>query len=220
MNNKDKITEVTFLLSLEKGFDNVSMKEIQEASGLSAGSIYYYFKDKNDILISLLNKYFVNNIPLLKEAIISSNASFMEKLTIAFIGTTTSFNKERIHGNSSILPEFNYEDYFVLMMSVYHQYPEVRHIYHEVRNDLNNFYQELIQEAVENGEISDDVDTKALSIFIQSCLKGHITLWLNQSDFSLEEIVGANLRMIKEIIEPTNIIGCEYSPLSNSIKLE
>ena len=63
-----------------------------------------------------------------------------------------------------------------------------------------DFYNELIQEAIGKGEIRDDIDIKKLTIFIQSLIKGHITLWLNQSDFSFEEIMEANLNMIQDII--------------------
>ena len=205
MNNKDKIIEVTFLLSLKNGFDRVSIKQIQEGTELSPGSIYYYFKDKDDILVTMLNKYFVDNISLFKEFIRNSGDSLIDKLKIAFIATTTSFNKSEIHSSSSTIPEFNYEDYFVLLTSVFHQYSEARNIFHEVQHDLNDFYGELIQEAIEKGEIRDDIDIKTLNIFIQSLIKGHITL-LAQSNFSFEEIVEADVSMIWEVIKKKNCV--------------
>ena len=168
----------------------------------------------------MLNKYLMDNIPLFKEAIMNSDASFMEKISIAFVNKTHLFNKIKIHSNSSNMPKFKYEDYFVLLMSVYHQYPEVRHMFHEMQHDLNNFYHELIQEAIEKKEIRQDIDIKELTIFIQSCLKGHVTLWLNQSDFSLEEILEANIRMISEIVEAPKITEYKHSPSINSIELE
>jgi len=201
MNNRDKIIEITFLLSLKNGFNRVSIKQIQEASELATGSIYYYFKDKNDLLVEMLNKYLMDNIPLFKEAVKSSSDSLRERLRAAFILTTTSFNKKEIRSNISTLPEFNYGDYFVLLTSVFHEYPEVRHMFYEFQQDLNGFYYELIQEAIEKGEIREDIDIKAMNIFIQSCIKGHITLWLNQSDFSFEEIVEADINMIWDVIK-------------------
>ena len=206
MNNRDKIIEVTFLLSLKNGFDRVSIKDIQKESGLSAGSIYYYFKDKDDILVAMLNKYLMDNIPLFKEAVRNSSDSLREKLRAAFILTTTSFNKKEIHFSSSTIPEFNHEDYFILLTSVFHQYPEVRVMFQEMQHDLNDFYQELIQEAVEKGEIRDDISIKTMNIFIQSCLKGYITLWLNQSDFSFEEIVKDDINMIWDVIKKEDTV--------------
>jgi len=201
MNNRDKIIEVAFLLSLKNGFDRVSIKQIQELTGLATGSIYYHFKSKEEILVSILDKYLLGNIPPFKEVVRNSEGSLMEKLRVAFIVTTGAFNKKEIKLSSETIPEFNYEDYFVLLTSIYHQYPEVRHMFYEMQHSLNDFYFELLEEAVEKNEIRMDIDLKTLNIFIQSCLKGHITLWLNQTDFSLEEIIGDNIKMIGELIE-------------------
>ncbi|MBZ9570841.1 TetR/AcrR family transcriptional regulator [Methanobrevibacter sp. TMH8] len=201
MNTKDKIIEITFLLSLENGFDRVSIKQIQKESGVSSGSIYYYFKDKDDILVEILNRYLMGNIPLFKEAVRNSSDSLRERLRVAFILTTTSFNKKEFHFNSLTTRKFNHEDYFMLLTSIFHQYPEVRHMFHEMQHDLNDFYYKLLQEAIEKGEIREDIDIKTMNIFIQSCIKGHITLWLNQSNFSLEEIVKDDVKMIWEIIK-------------------
>ncbi|WP_225370126.1 TetR/AcrR family transcriptional regulator [Methanobrevibacter arboriphilus] len=56
MKNKDKIAQAAFLLSLKYGFDNVSIKQIQEEANVTTGAIYYHFKDKNDILDYILKK--------------------------------------------------------------------------------------------------------------------------------------------------------------------
>ena len=201
MNNKDKIIEVTFLLSLENGFDRVSMKQIQEESELSAGSIYYYFKDKTDILVAMLDKYLMGNIPLFKEGVRNSSDKLMERLRAAFLLTTTGFNQKEIESDSSSMPNFTHNDYFVLLSSAFHQYPEVRPMFNEMQHSLNDFYQELLREAIDKGEIREDIDIKTMNIYIQSCIKGHITLWLNQSDFSLEEIVDSNIYMISDVLK-------------------
>jgi len=201
VNNKDKIIEVAFLLSLENGFDRVSMKQIQEESGLSAGSIYYYFKDKTEILVSMFNKYIVSNVPLFKENLRNFEGSFLEKLSLIFASKTGAFKKKDLPSNVSTLGEINYEDYFILSMSIYHQYPEIRPLFLEMHCDINDFYYELIQEAIEKGEIRDDLDAKTLTILIQSSLRGFLNLWMNQSEFQCEELIEANLNMLWETIK-------------------
>ena len=201
MNNKDKITEVTFALSLNEGFDNVSMKEIQEASGFSAGSIYYYFKDKNEILVAIFNKYILEEFSLFKENIKNLNGSFIEKLNFIFTHRTTFFNEKEIQSNGLDVSELRYKNYLALTMSIYHEYPEIRNMFHEMHNDFNDFYQELIQEAIEKDEIRDDIDIKILAILIQSSLRGYLNLWMTQSEFSFEELVENNINMIWESIK-------------------
>ncbi len=42
------------MLFYENGYDNTSIRELSEASGLSNAGIYYFFKDKQDILFTIL----------------------------------------------------------------------------------------------------------------------------------------------------------------------
>ncbi|MCL2687231.1 MAG: TetR/AcrR family transcriptional regulator [Methanobrevibacter sp.] len=196
MNKRDKISEATFALSLKEGFDNVSMKEIQKESGLSAGLIYYYFKDKDEILLYMFNKYVLGEVPLFKETIRNLDCSFIEKLRFIFTHKTTFFNENNSSSNASNAHKIGYENYFVLSMSIYHQYPEIRPMFHEMHNDLNDFYQELVQEAIEKEEIRDDIDVKTLVILIQSSLRGYLNLWMTQSEFSFGELVEANINML------------------------
>jgi AcrR family transcriptional regulator len=50
---KAKILETAERLFSEKGFDATSIDSISKSVGINKATIYYHFKDKNDILISL-----------------------------------------------------------------------------------------------------------------------------------------------------------------------
>ena len=50
---KAKILEAAEHLFSEKGFDATSIDIISKAVGINKATIYYHFKDKNDILVSL-----------------------------------------------------------------------------------------------------------------------------------------------------------------------
>ena len=198
INNKDKIIEVAFLLSLENGFDRVSMKQIQEESELSAGSIYYYFEDKNEILVAMFNKYFLGTVPLVKERLRNVKGTFFDKLTSILTHDINSFNQIEINSNDMSNFTMKYGDYLSLSMSIYHQYPEIRPLFIELYNGYNDFFCELIQEAIENNEVRDDVDIKILAMHVSSSFRGCLDLWMNQLEFSIEELVEANLTMLVE----------------------
>ncbi|MFC7394532.1 TetR/AcrR family transcriptional regulator [Scopulibacillus cellulosilyticus] len=51
---RDKILETAKKLFSEKGYHGVSIPDIAREAGVSVGSIYYIFKNKEDILLSLL----------------------------------------------------------------------------------------------------------------------------------------------------------------------
>jgi AcrR family transcriptional regulator len=50
---KAKLLEVAEKLFSEKGFDAASISTLAKATGVNKATIYYHFKDKQDILISL-----------------------------------------------------------------------------------------------------------------------------------------------------------------------
>ncbi len=200
VNNREKIADVAFALSLEKGFDNVSMKEIQKESGLGAGSIYYHFENKNEILVYITNKYYMNILNQLKKSIENFDGSFIEKMRfiLNFRVNSNLKEKNKIYISGS---EFSQKDYYMLITSIYHYYPEVRDMITRLHDNLYDFYYELIQEAIENKEIREDLDIRTLVIFIQTLIKGYIDLYVYQPNISFEELIDANLKMIQEIIK-------------------
>lgn len=52
---KEKIISAGYTLFLEKGYFNMTTADIAKAAGLSTGTVYAYFKDKKDILITCLS---------------------------------------------------------------------------------------------------------------------------------------------------------------------
>lgn len=59
MNTEELILKKTFNLLLLKGFDAVSITDIQNATNLSRGLLYHYFKNKEDLFIRVTEKYFI-----------------------------------------------------------------------------------------------------------------------------------------------------------------
>jgi len=55
---KEHILFTALKLILKKGYSNVSMSELVEASGLSKGAFYHYFKSKEAIYHDTLGKFF------------------------------------------------------------------------------------------------------------------------------------------------------------------
>jgi len=58
---KEKILRVAEQLFAEKGFNGTSIDKIAKAAGVNKGLIYYHFKDKKDIVVSIF-KEIINEI--------------------------------------------------------------------------------------------------------------------------------------------------------------
>ncbi|MBS1485765.1 MAG: TetR/AcrR family transcriptional regulator [Opitutales bacterium] len=57
-NAKELILEHTFILMLERGLDGVSVSGLQEATGLSRGLLYRYYKSKDELILEVCKRYF------------------------------------------------------------------------------------------------------------------------------------------------------------------
>ena len=55
MNTKEHILNVSFDLFLQKSFNEVTLKNISENTGMSKGAIYYYFETKEQIFLEIVN---------------------------------------------------------------------------------------------------------------------------------------------------------------------
>jgi len=197
INNKQKIIDAAFSLSVKKGFDNVSMKQIQEESGLAIGSIYYHFENKDEILDYLVKKYVLDSILIFTKEMRELDIPFIEKLKYVFSYKTDSFaTKETFSEYSITRPAFDHKDLFAFNTSVFHHHPEIRHYFYEGHDKLFELYYEMVEEAIENGEVRDDIDIKKTTILINTALKGYTVLWVYIPELTLDEIVKANIEMI------------------------
>ena len=200
-NNKFKIIDATFKLSLQYGFDNISIKQIQEESGVATGSIYYYFKNKDEILEYMINKYLMDQFHETKKQITEFNGSFLEKMNLILRhegSELSTMEEDSLHVLTR--PKISYKDYFILLTSIYHRHPDVSTA-HEIHEEIYKLFYELVQEGVENEEIRDDISIKKIAIFLQTSFKGYIGLLVFQPYLPLEESVKYNLELIWEAIK-------------------
>ena len=92
LNTKEKIVESAAKLILVKGYNHTGLKEILDTAGVPKGSFYYYFKNKEDLAIYLL-QYYYENIEKMMDKAFEENSKqpilaikeFMNNFTITFV---------------------------------------------------------------------------------------------------------------------------------------
>ena len=47
---RDEIVKKSLLQFLNRGYKGTSLKDLEQATGLTKGAFYYYFKDKKEML--------------------------------------------------------------------------------------------------------------------------------------------------------------------------
>ena len=54
--NLEKIFKATLKISNQKGFQAMTMRDLSQESGISLGAMYAYFKNKEDLIIQLMDE--------------------------------------------------------------------------------------------------------------------------------------------------------------------
>ncbi len=62
---KEKIVYAAMLLFAQKGYSSTSVADILQAAGVNAGSLYYFFPGKQDVLLAVLDAYLHGIHPML-----------------------------------------------------------------------------------------------------------------------------------------------------------
>lgn len=195
MNIKDKIAETAFLLALQNGFESVSIRNISKESEISIGGIYYHFKNKTEILNYIIVKYFSTEIIVFKN-ILQQEGNFIEKLEFIFCKQEELlYNENDIIGFSKSY-DVDFRDYFLLMMGIYHQYPEVREEYDKSILNVFNFFKKLVEKSIEKNEIREDIDPYKLATHIISIYLGILLTSVEFSYIPYKELVSTNLEIL------------------------
>jgi AcrR family transcriptional regulator len=87
--NKDDILEAALTLFAKKDFHDVTVDEIADQAGLSKGTIYLYFKNKDDLFFSIIQEK-AKSLSEKLEFVVHNGGSFLECLQ-RFIHTYLSF---------------------------------------------------------------------------------------------------------------------------------
>jgi len=77
---KNELVEIAEKLFLEKGYEETSVDDILNASGLSKGGFYHYFKSKEEVLAGSISNFAENLLNELEPLIEDKKLNALEKL--------------------------------------------------------------------------------------------------------------------------------------------
>lgn len=152
--SREKIIHSAIKLFANKGFHETKVDEIAELSGVAKGTVYLYFKSKEDLLKESINLVFEKS---LNNYIIDTSKSFEENL-YSIIERNIKFISENI-------------DFYKLMFSG---------IYREIRGDCKNTevsfsvvidkIKLLLEKGIEEGIVRTDIELSNLSVLLSNLI--------------------------------------------------
>ncbi len=78
-NIKEKITKHALRIFAQKGYFKTTVDDIAQASGVAKGTVYLYFKDKQDLYVAAIDEHFSRALTTLS-AIYAKNITPSEKM--------------------------------------------------------------------------------------------------------------------------------------------
>jgi len=155
------------------------MDDIVEESGLSKGTLYWYFKSKEDIINAILHRLFTGDLEHL-ESLLKAEGTASERLM-----QLTGDRVDGLKSMSSLVPII-FEFYAV---AVHQQW--VKQFISEYFQDFRTLLEELIQQGIDSGEFR-DVNARNAAISFASLYEGLTLHWMIDPQSVRWEILSEN----------------------------
>ncbi|WP_455617728.1 TetR/AcrR family transcriptional regulator [Eisenbergiella sp.] len=132
------ILETAMKLFIEKGYEQTTLQDIADAIGMTRGAIYHHFKDKAEMVDSVMACMFHKTVPY-EEIKSNREISALEKIRRILIYAVTADEQVGV--------------YFLLSRSLVNN-PKLAAAYIDfTKNNLTAVFCELIKEGMEDGTI-------------------------------------------------------------------
>ena len=149
----------------QKGFDEARMDDIAEQTGLSKGTLYNYFKSKDDLIIAILDRIFQREFKVF-ESIDLTNMSATDAIW-SFAETTSKDVKMMMR----LLP-ITYE-----FMGLAFRNKLVQKAFKTYFNRFMDILIPIIQHGIDSGEFR-QADAKEVALAMGAIMEGTLLLWV------------------------------------------
>ena len=181
---KNQILDAAMETFSEVGFHKARMSDIAESSGLSKGSLYWYFESKNDLINNLLARVFEPEIKDLR-TLLTDPRPVAERLMV--------------------YAERGAEDMVKMLKWTPLVYDFIALAFRQefIKNSIRKYYQQnmdileqLIQQGLDSGELKAQSARKA-AVTIGSMLEGTVVLWIYEPDgIDIMKSILANMELL------------------------
>ena len=180
---KDQILDAASEVFAKKGVHEARMDDIVKESGLSKGTLYWYFKSKDEIIISIFERLFSRELADLDNLVSDDSPAADRLLRYA----------ERITKDVFRLLPFAPIAYEFLSLAFRRKY--FREAFKIYLNNHMEILVPIIQQGVDSGEFR-GVDANEAAIAIGAIFEGTLLLWVYDHSFVKPEkhiLSGVNL---------------------------
>ncbi|MBU8879623.1 TetR family transcriptional regulator [Bacillus sp. FJAT-29790] len=165
--NKPKyrqIIDAAVIAIAENGYHNAQISKIAKQAGVADGTIYLYFKNKEDILISLFQEKMGNFVEKIEEKIAGKETA-AEKLLMMVETHFTMLSEDRHLA-------------IVTQLELRQSNKDLRHKINEVLKGYLSLVERILIDGKENGEFSPSLDIRLARQMVFGTMDETVTTWV------------------------------------------
>ncbi len=184
--SRQRILDCAARLFRQRGYGATSLRDIAAASGMKAGSLYYHFASKDEIVIDVLNI----GVARVTEAVQTAVAKLPADASAGDLIDAS------IHEHLRALHEMG--DYTSANVRIFGQVPEtVREAHIPTRRTYEKFWEKLLTDAKASGDIHADASPHLLLALLISSLNATLE-WFDPSRGPVDRVATAFSALVRE----------------------
>lgn len=164
---KETIIRESTKLFLANGFRGTSVKDITEAAGIGRGTLYWYFKSKDEILVSIFEKFDREFLEGLIRAVAAREGNFVAKYK-AFHKFATEFARD----NRDLALVFN-----TLLNEIVGTNTEAERVVKAIYEKYRRFIESMLEDGKRDGSVKADVDSAVYAHVVIASHTGMLVEW-------------------------------------------
>lgn len=186
---KDQIMNAAEEVFTQKGFSNARMDDIAEETGLSKGTLYLYYKSKDDLIIAILDRIFQ------REFRVFENLDLASMGATEAIGIFTDTTAKDVKIMMRLLP-ITYE-----FMGLAFRNKFVQKAFKTYLNHYLGILIPVIQHGIDSGEFR-PADAKEIAIAMGAIMEGTLLLWVyDNSLIEPEKHLRSGMKLLLEGVQ-------------------
>jgi len=156
--SKEYILKMAFSLFITKGYKAVTLSDLENATKLTKGAFYHYFKSKEELFFEVIEKYYLN-------AYLTFEPTEKEQQTLEeFINCTIQFIKNKMLLLRDITNEETPDPYYItLLFEAKKHFPALEEKIKDTFQSQINQWEKAIVHAKNNGEIKSNLESYLLA---------------------------------------------------------
>ncbi|MFD1206539.1 TetR/AcrR family transcriptional regulator [Sporosarcina contaminans] len=170
-----QIVDAAVVAIAENGYHQAQVSKIAKVAGVADGTIYLYFKNKEDILISVFREkmgVFVENVKVILQKEISATEKLYKMIDNHF---------SLLHSDRHLA--------IVTQLELRQSNKELRYKINEVLKEYLTLLDSILKEGIEQGEFDEEIDIRLARQMVFGTIDETITSWvMNDQKYDLMKL--------------------------------